>query len=384
VRRRGSILKRCSHPRSGWSKCRHGWTVVVNVIDGDGHRKQVWRAVPAGDDPETVLTTLLREHDQGHLVAETRPQTVREYFDGTWVPHMRTRIRESTLTRYLTLIDADITPVIGEVRVARLRPSDVQRVVDRMVERGLSARTVVQGYRVLSSALAQAVRWELIPTNPAKAVRPPRIERAELTVPEPEQVRAIMKASEGTWLHLPVVLAASTGMRRGEVLALRWRDVDLDAGLIRVTGSLQRIGGKQKVVEPKTSRGRRTVAIPPGVVEQMRAHRKEQTERRLLLGKSWTDLDLVIEQGDGTPRDPDTITHRFQDFCDAAGVSGVRFHDLRHSYATGLLRANIHPKVVSEALGHSSTAFTMDTYSHVLPTMQDQAAEAIGKALALQ
>jgi integrase len=384
MRRRGTILKRCSHPRSAWSRCRHNWSVVVDLgKDADGHRQQIWRTVAPGEDPEQELTRLLREHDQGHLASEARSTTVREYLEGDWLPHMRTRVRESTLTRYTGLINEDIIPVIGGIRLGKVRPNDVQRVVDAMLDRDLSARTIVQGYRVLSSALSQAVRWQMIPTNPATAVRPPRIERATLTTPNPEQVRAIVKAAEGSWVHLPILLGAATGMRRGEAFGLRWRDVDLDAAVIRVTGSLQRVAGKLRVVEPKSARGRRTVSIPATVVEVLRQHRKEQAERRLLLGEAWTDSDLVIERGDGKPRDPDTITHYFVDVAKVAKVSGLRFHDLRHAYATSLLRGGVHPKVVSEALGHASTSFTMDVYSHVVPSMQEAAAETIGKALNL-
>lgn len=384
MRRRGSILKRCGHPKSAWSKCRHSWSVVVDLgLDEEGKRRQVWRTVPAGEDPERELTRLLRQHDQGRLASEARPMTVGEYLDGEWLPHMRTRIRESTWTRYAQLVRAEIAPVIGSVRLGRLRPVDVQRVVDSMVGKGLAARTVVQGYRVLSASLAQAVRWQMLSVNPASAVRPPRIQRAELTTPEPEQVSAIVKAAEGTWCRLPILLGAATGMRRGEVFGLRWRDVDLDAGRLHVNGSLQRVEGKLSIIEPKSPRARRTISLPASVVETLRQHRKEQTERRLLLGDAWTDSDLVVEQGDGTPRDPDTVTHRFQDFAAAAGVKGVRFHDLRHAYATSLLRAGVHPKIVSEALGHASTAFTMDVYSHVVPSMQEAAADAIGAALKL-
>jgi integrase len=384
MRQRGSILKRCDHPRSSWSRCRHSWSVVVHLgEDETGKRRQLWRTVAAGEDPQRELTRLLREHDQGHLAAEARPATVRDYLEGDWLPHMRTRVRESTWVRYNQLITSDILPVIGGVRLGRLRPHDVQLVVDKMVEKGLSARTVVQGYRVLSSALSQGVRWQIIPTNPATAVRPPRIERAELTIPDTDQVGAIVKASEGSWIYLPILLGAATGMRRGEVFGLRWRDVHLDAGVLRVTGSLQRVGGQLRVVEPKTPRARRTIALPGTIVDVLRAHRKEQAERRLLLGEGWTDSDLVVEQGDGRPRDPDTITHRFADVATSAKVPGVRFHDLRHAYATSLLRGGVHPKVVSEALGHASTVFTMDVYSHVVPSMQEQAAETIGAALNL-
>jgi integrase len=356
----------------------------VNVGEDDtGQRRQVWRTVPAGEDPERELTRLLREHDEGRLVTELRLVTVREYLETEWLPHMRTRLRESTHTRYRQLIQAEILPVIGDVRLAKVRPVDVQRVVDKMIGKGLAPRTVVQGYRVLSAALSQAVRWQMLPVNPATAVRPPRIERADVSIPEPKQINTILKAAEGSWTYLPILLAASTGMRRGEVFGLRWRDVELDKALVRVTGSLQRVGGKQRVIEPKSARSRRTVSLPASVVETLRAHRKEQNERRLLMGEGWNDSDLVIEQGDGQPRDPDTITHLFRELADRVGAEGVRFHDLRHAYATSLLKGGIHPKVVSEALGHASTAFTMDVYSHVVPSMQTAAADAIGAALNL-
>jgi integrase len=384
VRRRGSILKRCGHPKTQWTRCRHSWSVVVDLgIDEDGKRRQLWRTVPSVEDPERELTRLLREHDQGRLAAETRPSTVRDYLEEQWLPHVRTRIREGTWRRYAQLARSQILPVIGDVRLGRLRPVDVQRVVDSMIANRLAPRTIVQGYRVLSSALAQAVRWQMLSVNPATAVRPPRINRAELTIPEATQVSAILNAAEGSWLHLPILLGASTGMRRGEVFGLRWRDVDLEAGRIHVNGSLQRVDGSLRVVEPKSPRARRTIALPASVVDVLRQHRKDQAERRLLLGEGWTDTDLVVEQGDGTPRDPDTLSHRFHDLAITAGMRGVRFHDLRHAYATQLLKAGVHPKIVSEALGHSSTAFTMDQYSHVVPSMQEAAADAIGAALKL-
>jgi len=384
MRRRGTILKRCEHPKTSWSRCRHSWSVVVDLgQDESGKRRQLWRTVPAGDDPEKELTRLLREHDQGRLASQAEPLTVGSYLEEQWLPHMRKRIREGTWRRYAQLARSQVIPVVGDLRLGRVRPVDVQRVVDSMVSKGLAPRTVVQGYRVLSSSLTQAVRWQLLSVNPATAVRPPRIERADLTVPHPAQVNMILKSAEGTWFYLPVLLAATTGMRRGEVFGLRWRNVNLDASQIHVSGSLQRVGGKLQVIEPKTPRARRTVALPASVAATLRYDKKEQSERRLLLGEGYTDADFVIEQGDGTPRDPDVASHHFQGLTAALGIHGVRFHDLRHAYATSLLKAGVHPKIVSEALGHSSTAFTLDTYSHVVPSMQDAAADAIGAALDL-
>ena len=215
--------------------------------------------------------------------------------------------------------------------------------------------------------------------NPCDAVRPPRPDRAPLQVPEPEQVRVIIEAARGSVHELPILLAATSGMRRGEVLGLRWSSVDLDAGVARVVETLQRSGGVAHYVAPKTDRSRRTISLPRSVVARLRQHRKDQAERRLLIGAAWHDTDLVCDRGDGEHLDPDGLTNAFSRY--AASVPGARLHDLRHAFATTLLAAGVHPKVVSEALGHSSVAFTMDTYQHVLPTMGEQVASAIEAAL---
>jgi integrase len=385
MRRCGSIRKRCNHPKGSWGRCRHPWVVVVDLGEDDnGKRRQVWQTVPEGVDPEQELTRLLRERDQGHLVAESRNLTVGEYLSGQWFPHMKTRVRPSTLKGYVRNSRDYIEPVIADLRLSSLRPAHVQRVIDRMIERKLAARTVLQGYRVLSSALAQAVRWQLIPANPATAIQPPRLERAELSIPTPEQVNKIIAAAEGTWMALPVTLAATTGMRRGEVFGLRWADVDLDESKLHVNGALTWADGELQILSPKTARSRRTVALPPFTVELLRAHRKDQLARRLAAGEAWTDLDLVVDRGDGRPQDPDRLTTRFKDLAASAGVPGARLHDLRHAYATALLRADVHPKIASEALGHASVGFTLDTYAHVVPSMQRASAEAIERALNLQ
>jgi len=167
------------------------------------------------------------------------------------------------------------------------------------------------------------------------------------------------------------------------VLGLRWAAVDLGSSVARVVETLQKPRGKPaSFVAPKTDRSRRTISLPPFVVERLRQHRKEQTERRLLVGPAWRDLDLVCDRGDGDHLDPDGFSHAFGRFVTKVGLPAMRLHDLRHAHATTLLSAGVHPKVVSEALGHASVAFTMDTYQHVLPTMGEQVARAIQAALA--
>jgi integrase len=351
--------------------------------DDAGKPIQLWRTVHGSQsEAERERTRILRDYDAGSVHAASRKILLGDYLDD-WLKHMRSRIRPTTWDRYRGLLDHHVLPLIGDVKLVDVKPRHVQVVVDRMVDGGAAPRSVLQCYRVLSGALRQAVRWQMIGVNPAAAVQPPRISRADVTVPDSEQVTKILEAAKGTTMELPVLMAISTGMRRGELAGLRWSDIDKtpDGTVARVTGTLQRIDGRLQRVEPKTDRARRTVALPQRLVDALDEHRREQTERRLAFGPGWAGNDLILDRGDGEPYDPDTITHLFGRLALAAGVPGVRFHDLRHAYATTLLRRGVHPKIVSEALGHASTAFTMDTYSHVVPSMQRAAADAIDAEL---
>jgi integrase len=344
-----------------------------------GKRVEISRSVKGTRrDAEHALTALLREIDTGNAFDPgriTMSDLVSRYLD-----HTKTRVRPRTLLRYSQLLNQHVLPQIGAVKLAKLRPAHVQALVDNMVAHGLASRTVLHGYRVLSAVLRQALRWQLIGTNPAAAIRPPRPERPQLTIPDPEMVKRIIRAVEGTSLHAPILVAASSGLRRGELLGLTWASVNLDSGLVRVIRTAQTTDSETKFMDCKTDRSRRTVALPPFAIEVLRKHRREQAERRLLLGPGWVDLDLVFDRGDGHFIEPDLFTQRFQRLAAKLKLP-VRLHDLRHAYATALLIASVHPKVVSEALGHSSVAFTLDTYSHVLPTMQEASAAAIQKAL---
>jgi integrase len=375
---RGSILKRCAHPATTWLRCPHAWSVVVEVGTDPttGKRRQRWVTVQGSKaDAERVRTELLHSVDTGAITATADASERFGAYATRWLDHASTRVRAQTLRRYRSLIHHHVTPVIGTVKLRDLRPAHVQRVIDAMLKAEQSPRSTVQAYRVVHAALRQAVRWQIIGTNPADGVQPPRPARPTLSMPDADTTKKILETAAGTPLEVPVTLAALTGLRRGELLALRWSDIDGDVA--RITGSLQRDGGKLVRLDPKTDRARRVVALPQRLIELLARHRIEQTERRLRLGVDWANNDLICERGDGGPIDPDSLSHAFARLATSARAPGVRLHDLRHGYATALLRGGVHPKVASEALGHSSTAFTMDTYSHLLPSMQRAAAEAI-------
>jgi integrase len=243
----------------------------------------------------------------------------------------------------------------------------------------LSARTVLHHHRVLRNALQQALRWRLIPTNPADLVQPPRPTRKPVSVYSEVDARKLLAAFEGNWIQLPSAIALHTGMRRGEILALRWCDVDFERGAIRVRRSLEQVGSTLNFKSTKTGRGR-VIAMPSVLVRLLKGHKAKQAAERLLMGPMYADQDLVCAGFDGSPIVPHILSDAFRAAVQKTGLGRVTFHGLRHTHATILLRAGVHPKVVSERLGHSTVGVTLDVYSHVLPDMQEQAAQAIDEA----
>ena len=298
-----------------------------------------------------------------------------------WLRHCRGRLRSKTYEGYEGVIRLYATPGIGPVPLSRLRPLHLQQVYSDLIERGLAGGTVLNLHLVLAQALAQAVRWGLLERNPAAGAQPPRPRRPEPVVVDPVLAARILAAVAGTPLELPAVVALATGMRRGEILALRWADLDPSFTLAQVRRSLQVSGEGLHFVEPKTRRSRRSVALPSFLRPYLLRQRDDQQARRAAC-LTWRDLDLVIDAGDGGPRHPDTLSSGWYSFLKRSGLPHVRFHDLRHAHATLLLLSRVHPKVVSERLGHASVGITLDTYSHVLPSMQTEAVRAFDQMFA--
>ena len=228
--------------------------------------------------------------------------------------------------------------------------------------------------------MRQAQAWGLIVASPVAATHSPKAERPDLDIPDAAAAQALMAAAVGGPFEIPMVLAAYTGARRGEVLGLAWREVDLDRGRIRITRSLEWLGGEWRFKEPKTARSRREIAIPSTVVDRLRQHRRSQAERQLAAGPAWQNLGLVCDRGDGGPVLPDSFTQAFKRLAAQVGVPRARLHDLRHAAATTMMEAGVHPAVVSKSLGHASEAFTMAVYGHVRDEWLDSAGDALEAA----
>jgi integrase len=287
---------------------------------------------------------------------------------------------------YGEIVNTNIVPIIGNVVLSKVRPDTIAAMYTTALESGrrtgggLSARSVCLMHRVLSQAMKQAVKWQLLAQNPCDAVSPPRVERKQMKVLDADGTAAIIEAARPKALFMPILLGALCGLRRGELAALRWRNIDLDAGQISVVASLEQTNSGVRFKPPKSGRAR-TVAVPSLAIEELRRHRVKQAEELLRLGIRQSEETQVCLQPNYQPWAPRNLSSAFIKFIKASGLRRVRLHDLRHSHATHLLMANVHPKIVQERLGHANIATTMDLYTHVMPGMQYEAASRVDAAL---
>ena len=290
---------------------------------------------------------------------------------------MRDSVRESTFDRDSYLVRVHMKPALGRINLSKLSPVHVQGFYRDRLDAGLSASTVNKIHTVLHKALSQAVRWSLISRNPTDAAKAPNPTLQEMRPLSLEETHRLFKAARGDKLEALYVLAVTTGMRRGELLGLKWSDVDLKGGAISIRRTLSRTdnGKRIKLGGPKTKKSRRTVRLTPRAIEALKAHRKRQLEEMMEFADLWKDNGLVFTTETGTPINPSNLRQRsFAPLLKKAGLQHIRFHDLRHTCATLLLSQNTHPKFVQELLGHATIAITLDTYSHVIPGMGDHTA----------
>lgn len=301
-------------------------------------------------------------------------------FLGSWLAGVRPSLRARTFARYEQYVRIHATPLLGRIPLSRLGPQDLERLYANRLASGSSPATVAHLHAVLHRALGQATRWGLCARNVAGLVTPPRMPRYEMQALTPEQARAVLAAAAGERLEALYIVAITTGMRHGELLGLRWRDIDLDAGAVRVQSSLQRVRGGFELSEPKTAHSRRQVVLGDSAVAALRRWRLRQAEERLAVGSARQDSGLVFTNALGENA-LGAVRTSFPALLERAGVPRVRFHDLRHSAATLMLGQGIHPKIVSETLGHLTVAITLDLYSHTTPTMQQEAAASMNRLL---
>jgi len=366
MRKRGQVITK--------GKNNHLVRVFLGT-NADG-RRRYHNKVIRGTKKEALQyqTSVLSDLDRGTFI-EPSKETLNEYLDRWLNTSAAPRLRERTLRDYRSLLARYVRPVLGHKMLPAVMPLDIQDLYTSMLESGLSPRTIRYTHAVLSSALKQAVKWQLLPRNAAEYVDLPRQKHTEMYAMSKDEVASFLAtAKEDRWGTL-FLLAVTTGMRPGEYMGLQWKDVNLDEGMIHVNKSLVRNKSEWRFDEPKTAKSRRTVKLAPTVVKSLRAHRSKQAAERLRAGIRYQDYDLVFATDTGQPLESRNLIKRhFKPVLKQAGLrETIRLYDLRHTCATLLLAAGEHPKIVSEMLGHASIQLTLDTYSHVLPDMQQGA-----------
>ena len=334
------------------------------------------------EDVHDKLVEALGNRAQG-LVFDAGTLTVGDYLERWLKDSVQGTVRTSTYEVYGYMVHPHIVPGLGRIKLRDLNPAHVRAFYRDRLDSGLSPATVHKMHVVLHKALDGAVSDGLIPRNAAKGVKVPRATaHREIRPLTSDQALALFEAAQGDRLEALYVLAVATGLRQGELLALKWEDVEIEEAVLRVRRTLTRSGGKVDIGSPKTPNSRRSVGLTSRAVEALRAHLARQLAEMEEKGTLYRPGGLVFANEVGGIINPSNLRNRhFARHLKRAGLPKIRFHDLRHTCATLLLSRNVNPKIVSEMLGHSSISVTLDTYSHVLPTMRDSAVRALEEAL---
>ncbi len=350
-----------------------------------GARRQVLRqGFATKRAAEGALAEMVSDASRGMAVS-TSTMKVGTYLD-EWFATAKQSLRPTTAHGYQQAITR-LRKQLGPYRLQALTPMQVQRCYTDLLESGsttggsLAPATVHKAHEVLRRALGDAERMGLVPRNVAAAVRPPSVVRGEMTTWSSEDVRDFFVAIEGHPLEIGFRLLAATGLRRGEVLGLRWPDVDFDLGRLAIANTLTEVGKEVVTGPPKTALSRRNVYLDKRTISALREHRKRQREQRVAAGPAWdSDHDWVVTDELGGFIRPNTMSYEWRKLTNELDLPRIRLHDLRHTHATLALKAGVHPKVVSERLGHANIGITLDLYSHVVPSMAKDAAEQIMSA----
>ena len=362
-----------------------GFTVRV-FVGRDGTGKRIYRNQRVSGtkkDAQKVMTAMLRKLDTGELLLNPSNQTVQDYFEDWLANTAKPRLGNKTFINYRSSLNSRIYPAFGKIKLVKLESRDIQKLYAEMHNLGLS---VFEVHRVLSSGLNDAVAQRLIPNNPCQQVKKPKRISTEMKAMSQDEIHAFLKAAQGNRLYVYFELLLSTGMRPSEGLALKWQDFDPINKKLQIRRTVENVSGRILFKEPKTKGSKRTINLHDGTVNLLFQYKSDQA----------TPDDLMFPSKTGGPLNVNNVLERnFKPCLLKAGLAKesmtkqgtkkiegkFRMYDLRHTHATMLLKANVHPKVVSERLGHASISLTLDTYSHILPTMQETAVEALGQAM---
>ena len=356
------------------------WEGAVHMGYENGRRVRKFVIAETRAEANAKLAPLLKARDERRPVPDQRTKLgpfLRQWLDEVAKP----TVRASTFSSYDGIVRLHLVPDLGRIALAKLTPTDVQRLLNAKRTAGLSPRRVAYIHAVLRRALVTAERWGLVSRNVVKLVDPPRAQDHEIRPLTPEEARRLIDAAVDDRLQALYLTALATGLRQGELLALRWLDVDLETRRLSVRHTLARVDGRLVLLEPKTERSRRTLVLPEVAVTALRAHRTRQRMERLVAGSRWHDTGHVFTTTVGTPIEAARVTRAFHAALIRADLPPSRFHDLRHAAATYLLAQGFTLEDVKNLLGHSSITLTSNTYGHVLERRQEQVAAGMDAVL---
>jgi len=368
-----------------YKRSKDSWTIVYDLtVDSvTGKRRQKSQTVKGTKrDAERALREVLLSLERGAYVKPNKI-TLGEWLRQWLKDYVSMNTTDRTQESYTSIVERHLIPSLGKVTLTDLQPLHIQSYYAEKLNKGradgkggLSARSIVYHHRILSNSLDYAVKMGIVVRNVVKLIQPPRVAKVTMNTLSPEEVTKFLDAARETDYYVYFATLLYTGLRRGELLALRWRNLDLESTALTVVETAYKLGnGNYVIKEPKTTQSRRTVTLPPSLVELFKVYRADQELLRIQLGVSLNADDFVFIRPDGSPINPNAVTLAFRRIIKKAMLTSIRIHDLRHTHATLMLKAGVHPKVVSERLGHANIGITLDIYSHVLPGMQEAAAE---------
>jgi len=368
----GSVYQRASDKR---------WLGAATTgFDANGRPQRKFVSAKTKAEAVRKLRALQQQLDEGLPAPDTR-LSVSQLLDRWLQDVIRHQVTSSTARNYQTVANYHIKPALGSKKVATLTTSDIDRLLSKKIDDGLSVSTVRRIRAVLSQALDQGIRWGLVVRNVASLSRSPKGVRSEGRTLSPEQARLLLNALRGHRNEALYALMLSTGLRKGEALGLQWSDFDDENGVLLVRRALIREDGVLATKDTKTPKSRRAVNLPSTLLEKLRTHRAEQNTQRLKLGKAWANSGHIFTTSIGTPIDPRNMYREFRDICRTASIGDWHPHELRHSAASLMLAQGVKLQVVSEVLGHSSIRMTADVYGHILAPDRQAAADAMGRVL---
>ena len=340
-----------------------------------GKRNRMYKTVGSMKEAKSVMRQMIVDMERGIAVRKS-PKRVSEWLD-EWLEMYLPNIAETTKIGYKTKIKNYIKPALGDIYLQSLRAEHVQKMVNDMIARGLAPKNIRDTYNNINAAMKKAVRLRMIPFNPCEGVELPKLKRYRAKVYDIKMIHHLLDVAKDTDMYLPILLCVTVGLRRGELLALRWDNIDFKNSILQVRSNMVR-GEKDFVIKsPKTEAGVRDIRLGDEVMSVLREERKRYLEDALTQGIGFQNLNFVIRQSDGSPIRPDSMSKKWRRFLEDKKLPSIRFHDLRHSNATALIQAGVNARVVQQRLGHSDVNITLNTYTHVLPEMDMEAAEKL-------